>query len=169
MILLYICVTWSWRIYDCSIYVLINWVWQHLNKIELLRGKIELSLKLQGQCLMNKISWVIFGWMQSTRHVMPSITSTYTRSWTRRRTSFYLVKSLTCLTLEFFEVSASFLTRSSKTLSLFLKLMKALFLVMPQILMAIVSLRKPPVVLKLHVMWHLMNLMAPKRSKLILL
>jgi hypothetical protein len=26
--LLYICVTWSWRIYDCSIYVLINWVWQ---------------------------------------------------------------------------------------------------------------------------------------------
>jgi hypothetical protein len=27
MILLYICVTWSWRIYDCSIYVLINRVW----------------------------------------------------------------------------------------------------------------------------------------------
>jgi hypothetical protein len=25
--LLYICVTWSWRIYDCSIYVLINRVW----------------------------------------------------------------------------------------------------------------------------------------------
>jgi hypothetical protein len=28
MILLYICVTWSWRIYDCSVYVLINRVWQ---------------------------------------------------------------------------------------------------------------------------------------------
>jgi hypothetical protein len=29
MILLYICVTWSWRIYDCSIYVLINRLWQN--------------------------------------------------------------------------------------------------------------------------------------------
>jgi hypothetical protein len=29
--LLYICVTWSWRIYDCSIYVLMNRVWQLFN------------------------------------------------------------------------------------------------------------------------------------------
>jgi hypothetical protein len=49
-------------------------------------------------------------------------------------------------------VSASFLTRSLETLSLLLKLMKVFFLVMPQMLMAIVSLRKPSVVLKLHVM-----------------
>jgi hypothetical protein len=36
MILLYICVTWSWRIYDCSIYVLINrvcQVWQNQPKL----------------------------------------------------------------------------------------------------------------------------------------
>jgi hypothetical protein len=29
MILLYICVTWSWRIYDCSICAFINRVWQN--------------------------------------------------------------------------------------------------------------------------------------------
>jgi transposase InsO family protein len=72
-----------------------------------------------------------------------------------------LGKSLTCLTLEFLEVSALFLTRSPKTLSLHLKLMNVSFLVMSQILMAIVSSTKPPVVL--------MNLMALKESKLIVL
>jgi hypothetical protein len=35
MILLYICVTWSWRIYDCSIYVLINRVWHILVEYKL--------------------------------------------------------------------------------------------------------------------------------------
>jgi hypothetical protein len=39
---------------------------------EIFERKIELSLKLQGQCLMNTRSRIIFGWMQSTRHVMPS-------------------------------------------------------------------------------------------------
>jgi hypothetical protein len=62
------------------------------------------------------------------------------------------VKGLTYLTLEFLEVNASFLTRSPKNLSLLLRLMKVFFLVMPQMLMAIVSLRKLLVVLKLHVM-----------------
>jgi hypothetical protein len=33
MILLYICVTWSCRIYDCSIYVLINRVWQAVSLV----------------------------------------------------------------------------------------------------------------------------------------
>jgi hypothetical protein len=33
MILLYICVTWFWRIYDCSVYVLINRVWHHVPSI----------------------------------------------------------------------------------------------------------------------------------------
>jgi transposase InsO family protein len=70
----------------------------------------------------------------------------------KTHTSFYLVKNLTCLILEFLEVSASFLTRSPKTLSLLLKLMKVFFLVMPQMLMVVVSLAKPLVVLKLHVM-----------------
>jgi hypothetical protein len=48
-------------------------------------------------------------------------------------------------------VSASFLTRSPKALSLHLKLMKVSFLVTPQTLMAIVSSTKPPVVLKSRV------------------
>jgi transposase InsO family protein len=50
-----------------------------------------------------------------------------------------------------FEVSASFLTRSPRTLNLHLKLMKVFFLVMPQMLMAIMSSTKPPVVMKLRV------------------
>jgi hypothetical protein len=48
----------------------------------------------------------------------------------------------------FLVVSASFLTRSPKAISLHLKLMKVSFLVTPQTLMAIVSSTKPPVVLK---------------------
>jgi hypothetical protein len=48
-------------------------------------------------------------------------------------------------------VSASFLTRSPKALSLLLKLMKVSFLVTPQTLMAIVSPTRPPVVLKSRV------------------
>jgi hypothetical protein len=51
-----------------------------------------------------------------------------------------------------FGSNASFLTRSPKTLNLHLKLMKVSFLVMPQMIMAIVSSTKPSVVLKLHVM-----------------
>jgi hypothetical protein len=31
IILLYICVTWSWRIYDCSVYVIVNRVWHWPN------------------------------------------------------------------------------------------------------------------------------------------
>jgi hypothetical protein len=42
MILLYICVTWSWRIYDCSVYVLINRVW-HLGWAVDIKCWIELS------------------------------------------------------------------------------------------------------------------------------
>jgi transposase InsO family protein len=53
--------------------------------------------------------------------------------------------------VEFLVVSASFLTRSPKALSLHLKLMKVSFLVTPQTLMAIVSSTKPPVVLKSRV------------------
>jgi transposase InsO family protein len=60
-------------------------------------------------------------------------------------------KNLTCLTLEFLVVSASFLTRSPKALSLHLKLMKVSSLVTPQTLMAIVSSTRPPVVLKSRV------------------
>jgi transposase InsO family protein len=60
-------------------------------------------------------------------------------------------KNLTCLTLEFLVVSASFLTRSPKALSLHLKLMKVSSLVTPQTLMAIVSSTRPLVVLKSRV------------------
>jgi transposase InsO family protein len=69
----------------------------------------------------------------------------------RHKTTYELLtsKSLMCLTLEFLVVSASFLTRSPKALSLHLKLMK--FLVTPQTLMAIVSSTRPPIVLKSHV------------------
>jgi hypothetical protein len=33
IILLHICVTWSWRIYDCSVYVFINRVWHRLSAV----------------------------------------------------------------------------------------------------------------------------------------
>jgi hypothetical protein len=71
----------------------------------------------------------------------------------RHKTAYELlpVKRLTCLTLEFLVVSASFLTRIPKALSLRLKLMKVSFLVISQTLMAIVSSTKPPVVLKSRV------------------
>jgi hypothetical protein len=50
------------------------------NKMELLKEKIELSLKPQGQCLMNTKSRINFGRKQSTRHAMPLIAFIYTRS-----------------------------------------------------------------------------------------
>jgi transposase InsO family protein len=76
----------------------------------------------------------------------------YTRSCKRSPMSSSLIKSLTCLTLEFLGVNSSFSTRSPKFLSLHLNLMRVFFLVMHQMLMVIVFSTIPSDALKLRVM-----------------
>jgi hypothetical protein len=73
------------------------------------------------------------------------------------------------LILESLKISAMFFKRDLSLLNLLLKYMKDFCLDMTQTHARIVFSTKTPVVLKPHVTWCLMRLMAPKWSNMILI
>jgi transposase InsO family protein len=102
-------------------------------------------------------------------HVMPQTLSIFTSFSRRHHMSSLLVTNQMFLILESLEVNAMFFNRDLCLLNLLLKYMKNFCLDMTQTHTCMVFSTRTLVVLKPHVTWCLMRLMAPKWSNMILI
>jgi hypothetical protein len=140
-----------------------------LNKMGWLKGTTVLSPRWQEPCLMNIRPRINFGRRRSTWCVMQLTASTSTSFYRRHFMSSKPVTNSMSPTFDFLEVSDIFYKRDQSLLNLLLRLMNVSYLVMIQTLAHTIFSMSPLVVLKPHVIWCLMRLMALKRSKLILI
>src|SRR6266566_8329310 len=100
----------------------------HLNKMELLRGRTERSLRWQERCLTNTRRQDTFGQKPWKQHVMPQTDSTCTSFSVKRHTSYSPVTNPKLDTFGYSALSATFLI-SIVVLNLLLNLMKDSYLV----------------------------------------